>query len=151
MIRAAVTGLGAVSGFGRGAGALWSGLLDGRRAMKPHAQLGMLVATFDELPLDSPERAAHLALIAVEEALADAHQPPGGERLGVTLGTTLGGIGGWLSALCGKMTHPHRGRAGPGRAPRSLSPRPTGARGPVQINSVACASGNASRSKRRWT
>ena len=33
-VRAVITGVGAVSGFGRGADVLWAALVDGRRAMK---------------------------------------------------------------------------------------------------------------------
>jgi 3-oxoacyl-[acyl-carrier-protein] synthase II len=139
MIRAAVTGLGAVSGFGRGAAVLWGGLVEGRRAMKPHAQLGARVATFDELPLDTVERAARMALLAAQEALADAGHPAGGPRLAVTLGTTLGGIGGWLPAVRQNAApDPRWTWAGPAQ----LLAETIGARGPVQVTSVACASGN---------
>ena len=148
MIRAAVTGVGAVSGFGRGAEALWSALVEGRRAMRPRAELPGQLALFDELPLDTPERAAQMARIAADEAWADAARPPSGERLGVVVGTTLGGIGGWL------RTAAHQGSpdemwqdAAPGprwtwAGPAQSLAHAFGANGPVQAPSVACASGN---------
>jgi 3-oxoacyl-[acyl-carrier-protein] synthase II len=139
LIRTAVTGMGAVSGFGRGAEALWSALVEGRRAMRPREKLPGQLALFDELPLDAPERAAQMGQIAAEEAWADAGRPPSGARLAVVVGTTLGGIGGWLQTV--------RQNAAPGKGwtwagPAQSLARAFGAHGPVQAPSVACASGN---------
>jgi 3-oxoacyl-[acyl-carrier-protein] synthase II len=145
--RAAVTGVGAVSGFGRGAASLWSALVEGRRAMRLRATLPGQLSLFDELPLDAPERASQMALIAAEEAWADAGRPPSGARLGVVVGTTLGGIGGWLPVVrqnaAGELFQsaeaaPRWAWSGPAQ---SLA-RAFGANGPVQTPSVACASGN---------
>jgi 3-oxoacyl-[acyl-carrier-protein] synthase II len=148
VIRAAITGVGAVSGFGRGADALWAGLVEGRRAMRVQEQLTAAgldvgpVALYPELPLGAPRRAAALALAAAEEALADAGAPPRGPRLGVTCGTTLGGIDGWLRAVRGDDADadasPGWSYAGPAHAVAAA----VGAEGPVEVLSVACASGN---------
>jgi 3-oxoacyl-[acyl-carrier-protein] synthase II len=129
-----VTGIGAVSGFGRGAETLWRALVEGRRSMRAHDK-GML-SLYEDVPPDAPERAAELALHAVDEALADAGNP---SVDAVTVGTTLGGIGGWLQAVRGG------GDAGPRWSwggPAQKIARQVGARGPVQTCSVACASGN---------
>jgi 3-oxoacyl-[acyl-carrier-protein] synthase II len=137
--RAVITGLGAVTGFGAGAETLWQALVDGRRAVRADAQLGATVA-LAPLPLDAPSRAAQLAVAAAREALADAGDPPRGAALGVALGTTLGGIGGWLRVVrAGGDRTPRRwGYAGPAQAVAAESR----ARGPVAAPSVACASGN---------
>jgi 3-oxoacyl-(acyl-carrier-protein) synthase len=101
-VRVVVTGLGAVSGFGRGVERLWTALLDGQRAMREQPQLTALglrvgpVALVEALPLTAPSRAATLACWAAEEALADAGAVPRGPRLAVVCGTTLGGIASWL-------------------------------------------------------
>lgn len=101
-IRAVVTGMGAVTGFGRGVERLWTALLDGQRAMREQPQLSAVglrvgpVALVEALPLSAPSRAATLARWAAEEALADAGNVPRGPRLAVACGTTLGGIASWL-------------------------------------------------------
>jgi 3-oxoacyl-[acyl-carrier-protein] synthase II len=138
-MRAAITGMGAVSGFGRGAETLWRALLEGKRAMRPVAALPPIgpIALFDELPLDTPERASQMALYAADEALEDAGRPGG--RVAVTVGTTLGGIGGWLSALReNRDAGPRWGYGGPAQKIAHT----VGANGPVQTTSVACASAN---------
>jgi 3-oxoacyl-[acyl-carrier-protein] synthase II len=101
-VRAVVTGLGAVTGFGRGVERLWTALCAGQRAMREQPQLTAAglrpgpVALVDELPLTALSRAATLARWAAEEALADAGAIPRGPRLAVACGTTLGGIASWL-------------------------------------------------------
>ncbi len=147
-VRAAITGLGAGSGFGRGADRLWSALVEGRRAMKPRPELGALavgpIALVEELPLSAPARAEQFARWAAEEALADARLAdaaarPGPDRLGVAVGTTLGGIQGWLPVVRDAAAAPPRwGYAGPAQAVAAA----VGARGPLVVPSVACASGN---------
>ncbi|HEY7956711.1 MAG TPA: beta-ketoacyl-[acyl-carrier-protein] synthase family protein [Polyangia bacterium] len=146
MRRAAITGIGAVSGFGAGVERLWSALLGGRRAMAERDELARAgikagpVALYPDLPLDAPARAIQLALIAAREALSDAGDPPRGARLGVTCGTTLGAIGGWLRAVRTGGSAPRRfGHAGPAQAVAEEAR----AGGPVEVASVACASGNA--------
>jgi 3-oxoacyl-[acyl-carrier-protein] synthase II len=158
--RAAVTGLGAVTGFGRGAERLWMALLAGARAMRPRPELSTAaghalavgpLALVDEVPLSAPSRAQQLALIAAREALDDAGVTGGGARLAVACGTTLGGIGNWLpivgqhgsdeaQAMVKPIAAPARwGYAGPAQAVAAAAD----ARGPLVVPSVACASGNA--------
>jgi 3-oxoacyl-[acyl-carrier-protein] synthase II len=79
-IAAAITGMGAVSPHGRGVGALWKGLLEGRAAFSP-------ITLFDAKPFrnplagevagypvlaDGPPRAQRMLHDACREALADA-------------------------------------------------------------------------------
>ncbi len=156
-VRAAITGLGAVTGFGRGADVLWSALVAGRRAPREQPALAAAglsigpVALVDELPLSSPSRAAQMATWAAVEALADAGSPAPGVRLALACGTTLGGIGDWLPLVradelvepINKMVEPlptpaRWGYAGPAQALATA----VGARGPLIVPSVACASGN---------
>jgi 3-oxoacyl-[acyl-carrier-protein] synthase II len=159
--RAAITGIGAVSGFGAGVERLWSGLVDGARALRQREGLTTAaghpldvgpLALVGEVPLAAPSRAQQLALLAAREALADAsldggaRLASGGTRLGVACGTTLGGIGNWLPLVRNDdgsdrpIAAPARwGYAGPAQAVAAAA----GAHGPVVAPSVACASGNA--------
>jgi 3-oxoacyl-[acyl-carrier-protein] synthase II len=141
LMRIAVTGLGAVSGFGKSAERLWRGLCEGRRALRMDPDLPSMgpLGRFDELPLDTPERAAKMALFAAEEALEDAGRPSAGPRLAVVVGTTLGGISDWLHAVRKEGdAGPRWSYAGPAQSVAAA----VGAEGPVQVISVACASGN---------
>ena len=111
MSRAAVTGLGAVSGLGLGVEALWRGLLRGDSAVRRYAALdaaGLGVGPIAKVRLpadgaadpDSDDgaallrgdaRATELLRLAAAEALRDAgfsERPP--LRLGLVIGTTLG-------------------------------------------------------------
>jgi 3-oxoacyl-[acyl-carrier-protein] synthase II len=130
--RVAVTGLGAVTGFGRGVEELWRALLDERRAMRPAppSLAGLAVgplALVESLPLDAPARATTLLRWATDEALADAGFAARGGRVGLCLGTTLGGITGWLRAV--RTDEAHGKAAAPpvldalatGGAPRPVS------------------------------
>jgi 3-oxoacyl-[acyl-carrier-protein] synthase II len=137
-MRIAITGLGAVSGFGRGAELLWRNLVDGNRAMKPRSELPPIgpISLYEGVPLEAPERAARLALQAVEEARSDAADAA---IDAVVVGTTLGGIGGWLGAVTDGSDG---GRGWSYGGPANQIARAVGARGPVQTCSVACASGN---------
>lgn len=160
MIRAAITGLGAVTGFGRGAEPLWAALLAGRRALRLRPELAAAglaagpVALVEALPLDAPARAATLASWAVAEALADAGEAARGDRLGVACGTTLGGIGDWLPRVRATMVEPIDAMVEPiavmveplarwsYAAPAEAVAAAIGAGGPLTVPSVACASGN---------
>jgi 3-oxoacyl-[acyl-carrier-protein] synthase II len=142
--RVAVTGLGAVSGFGHGVDRLFAALLLGDRAMKRSAfprgiDPGPL-AIVDDGPFDTTGRATRLALDAAREAVADAGLAMAGARLGVAVGTTLGAIDVWLSAVRGDGTAPasELGYAAPAHAVAAS----VGATGPVEVVSVACASAN---------
>ena len=180
-VRAAITGLGAVTGFGRGSDRLWSALLEGQRAMRVQPRLlaaGLAVgpvALVDALALEAPARAAQLARWAAAEALADAGGPPHGSRLAVACGTTLGGIAEWLpwvrahalaepgataepapdtaaapAEALSAMVEPIASMVKPLATPAGWSyvgpaqavANEIGARGPLTVPSVACASSN---------
>ncbi|MBI5482533.1 MAG: beta-ketoacyl-[acyl-carrier-protein] synthase family protein [Deltaproteobacteria bacterium] len=148
---AVITGYGAISGFGAGAGCLWQALLQGRSAVAPatafagpeyDAHLAAMVPDADP----GPRRATALALHAAREALGHAgleapFAPELAPRVAVVVGTTLGGI---LTFL------PHL-RGGPLPAPPTFAPGgpavevacALGAAGPLLVPSLACASGTA--------
>lgn len=104
--RVVVTGMGAISPFGRGVELFWTSLLAGRSAVRPvegfDASLyrGKIAAEVPREAYADPalrerlgnpqERATLFAAIAVEEALADAGLPPvfaSSERAGCAIGT----------------------------------------------------------------
>jgi 3-oxoacyl-[acyl-carrier-protein] synthase II len=122
---------------------LWAALVEGARAMKPRPEFDGVatgpMALVDDVPLSAPSRAATMAKWAAEEALDDAGSPAASDRFGVTCGTTLGGIQGWLPVVRDGGAAPARWNyAGPAQAVAAA----VGARGPLVVPSVACASGN---------
>lgn len=104
-----ITGYGAVSPFGHGVDALWDALVAGRSGVHVLDRSG---ARWDGLPirvgadaaLDADgalgrvraarlDRSQQLALVAAEEAWADAGAPDvAGDRLAVVVGTGIGGV-----------------------------------------------------------
>ncbi|MFC8370028.1 beta-ketoacyl-[acyl-carrier-protein] synthase family protein [Streptomyces sp. NPDC057239] len=110
--RVVVTGLGAVTPLGVGAGELWQGLLEGRHGIRELAGEefdGLPVRIAGTVPVDPAgllprqaarrmNRAAQFAVLAAREAWADAGYADGGtresgldpERVGVSLGAILG-------------------------------------------------------------
>jgi 3-oxoacyl-[acyl-carrier-protein] synthase II len=149
--RIAVTGVGAVSGFGAGLDALWRGVVEGRRAVAARPELAGLaqgpIALAPTVPFDAPARAAQLAIAAAREAVDDAGVSARGARVGVTLGTTLGGIHGWLRTVREHVAAPDGDPAAPRRwtwsGPARAIADELHAEGPTLVASVACASGNA--------
>ena len=143
----AITGMGAVCGFGRGVDALWRGVLAGDRSMAIHADAPPVgpLALVRDLPfaVNADTRAETLALWAAQEALVDAGLALEPASLALCMGTTKGGIGHVLEML-----------RDPERAPPSPLVRATyagtgfwlaaalGVRGPVELVSVACTSSN---------
>lgn len=109
--RVVVTGMGAVSAFGLGVPALWTGLSEGRCAIAPlrherAAEMRVRVAAqvpedytpephFSREVLPQLDRVAQFALLAAGEAIAQSglHFEPGGsaERTGCIVGTAVGG------------------------------------------------------------
>src|SRR5439155_1650732 len=98
---AVITGRGVVSPLGTGLRAFWEGLLAGRSAVEPIAGfpaddlVPRAAAEVRDVPRTDPDRAGGFALEAVTQALADAALEPASvdpQRLGVALGTTLGGM-----------------------------------------------------------
>jgi 3-oxoacyl-[acyl-carrier-protein] synthase II len=81
-VRVVVTGVGALSALGRGAGALWDGLLAGRsgvRRIDRFAAAGLPVTTggdVDEVPHDLPDRDLAVARVAIAEAVDVARLTP---------------------------------------------------------------------------
>lgn len=106
-MRIAMTGYGAVTPFGLGVDALWSGLVEGRsgaRALEGETWEGLPVkiaapVTEDlEAVLGHPkarqlDRSQQFAMVAAGQAWADAGQPDvDPERLAVVIGTGIGGV-----------------------------------------------------------
>jgi 3-oxoacyl-[acyl-carrier-protein] synthase II len=149
--RIVVTGLGAVSGFGRGTDALWRGLVEGRRATAPRSELEAAglrvgpVALVPELPFSdaAAARAERLAAWAAEEAIADAGLSIPDAALALTFGTTKGGIEPFLALVRDAAAPPP---SPPARASYAgtglLLASHIGSEGPIEIASVACTSSN---------
>ncbi len=146
-----VTGCGVVSPFGAGVGPFWDGLVAGHSAVGPIRRFradDLLPAMAAEVPCDVPDadRAGAFALRAAAAACEAAGFRPrdaAAERLGVVLGTTLGGMEifeSWLTAAGGEEPHLALGRV-PYFAPAARVAVAVGARGPVATTQLACASG----------
>lgn len=127
-----ITGYGAVSPFGHGVEALWDALVAGRSGVRvlEHAgarweQVPVMVGAAADLDADGAlgrvranrlDRSQQLALVAADEAWADAGSPEvEGDRLAVVVGTGIGGVETLLDA------HDVLGAAGARRvSPRSV-------------------------------
>ena len=148
--RAVITGVGAVSGLGPDAAALWAGLCAGRSAVGPAAGLAtgagdVPVAAVVAGGEPGPRRATWLARTAAFEALAMAGletplDPALAPEVGVSVGTTLGGLLAFLPGLRGDaIVPPTFTHAGPAVEVAAA----VGAEGPLLVPTVACASGTA--------
>jgi len=164
--RVVVTGIGALTPIGHGASGLWSGVREGRCGIRvidrfDTSQIQTKVAAqiddFDPLAHFEPklarrlDRFAQLALAACEMALVDARlsldpKSPN-DRIGVTMGTALGGvagaerehekyIGGGLRAVDTSLALTVFGGSGSS----SIAIR-HGCMGPSNANSNSCSSG----------
>src|SRR5436853_403701 len=164
MRRVVVTGLGVVSPIGIGVDAFWSHLSHGVSGVGR-------ITKFDPAGLPShiaaevtgfepeaylPRRDVvrtdtfiHFALTAAQQALADAKLEPsaGDARMGVSIGTSLGGLPLVFKTYDGLLQEQLRGvnpYAMPGFLPNMaagwVSMR-TGARGPIACPTTACAAG----------
>src|SRR5437667_8854414 len=164
MRRVVVTGLGVVSPIGTGVDAFWNHLTHsvsgvGRITKFDPAglpsQIAAEIAGFDPeayLPRRDVVRTdtfIHFALTASQQALADAKMEPsaGDARMGVSIGTSLGGLPLVLKTYEGLLQEQMRGvnpYAMPGFLPNMaagwVSMR-TGARGPIACATTACAAG----------
>ena len=104
-----ITGYGAVSPFGHGVDAIWDALVAGRSGVRVlerpgalWAQVPIVVGADADLDADDAlgrvranrlDRSQQLALVAAEEAWADAGTPSvEGDRLAVVVGTGIGGV-----------------------------------------------------------
>ncbi|HSJ99455.1 MAG TPA: beta-ketoacyl-ACP synthase II [Myxococcota bacterium] len=162
--RVVVTGVGCVSPLGRDAAATWAAVAAGASGVRT-------LTRFDtsELPtrfaaecapalapagLSSKEvrrldRSASLVLVATEEAIADAGLGAGidRDRVGVVIGTAIGGIGTLLGSYDAMLERGAR-RVSPFTVPMTLPNMPAGyvsmqhgLRGPILCPVGACASG----------
>jgi 3-oxoacyl-(acyl-carrier-protein) synthase len=143
-----------VSPLGTGLTAFWDGLVAGRSAVAPIRRFrvdGLDPATAAEVASDSGpdrDRAGWFAVSAATEALAAAGIRPGTidpARIGVALGTTLGGMEifeAWdlADAAGDEPLPPHLERV-PYFASATRVAAAIGARGPVMTTQLACASG----------
>jgi 3-oxoacyl-[acyl-carrier-protein] synthase II len=166
MRRVAITGIGAVTPVGNDAQSTWDALVSGRSgvdfikafdASEFPVQIAGEVKDFDATEVISPKQARHVdravlfSLAAAKEALADAgvngYQP---ERVGVVLGSCVGGIG---QAIQQYDTLKERGwsRMSPFFLANFLVDSPSGylalelgLRGPNHAVVSACATGSSS-------
>lgn len=165
MRRVVITGMGVVSPVGVGVDAFWSAVSRGQSGIAPisrfdpspfASQIAGEVRGFD--PLDHLSRRdvvrtdpfIHYALVAAFEAITAAKLPidSQSERVGVAIGSSMGGISFFLTAY---DTLTHSGAAGvspyamPGYLPNMAAgwvAMRTGARGPIAAPATACAAGN---------
>jgi 3-oxoacyl-[acyl-carrier-protein] synthase II len=149
---AVITGCGVVSPLGSGVPAFWDGLVAGRTAVAPVRGFAATdlapnaVAEVTDAGGDV-DRAGGFALTAAREALLDAALDPaalGTTRVGVALGTTLGGMllfEEWDAAGAGERGSPGDLDRVPYYAPAVRVARAFGCRGPVATAQLACASG----------
>ncbi len=165
MRRVVVTGLGVVSPIGVGVDAFWDALLRGRSGIGPitrfdpspfPTRIAGEVRGFDPLA-HLPRRDVvrtdafiHYALASARQAIADARLEIDGrgDRVGVSIGTGMGGIPLLMTAydaLLREGVQAISPYAMPGFLPNMaagwVSMR-TGARGPIASPSTACAAGN---------
>ncbi len=144
-----IVGLGAVSGYGWGVDALWSGLLSGKSAAQPvvfDEFVGLAATVPDGGNLEDSVTLFGRAMYGSgREALADAEARgwhPGG-RVGLILCTSLGEVQGWRELyleLGGHVRRRHYLQLLPSTAPSMLMAE-YGFNGPSMSVSAACASG----------
>jgi 3-oxoacyl-[acyl-carrier-protein] synthase II len=142
--RVVVTGVGAVTSFGEGVDAFWTGALSGRSAIREMTRFDVSrfrarqAAFIDfERAEGGEDRDVIFARAAAHEAAA-ACPDFAGERAGLVLGTTLAGN----APLTESAPASGLGHGALGALARALALE-HGARGPVSTVSVACASGSA--------
>lgn len=146
----AITSLGVVTALGRGVEAFWKGALSGERAFAPATRFrpsvpGVAAEIPPELldgagPGCSPP-ATRLALSAAREALAGGGPLPEPRRLGVVVGTSMGGNGAFVDWVGGAQPPAGGRRSASLHSIASGLAAELGARGPALCVSVACASG----------
>ncbi len=161
--RVVVTGVGAITPLGLTAEETWQGLLAGRSGIGPITQfdpshlpvhIAGEVKGFDPtryIPAKEARRisrASQLAVAAAQEALAQAGlAPPLGERVGVVMGTGIGGLE-WALAQARVLWEKGVERVHPFAITASLPNMPahhisqwTQALGPISTVVTACAAG----------
>lgn len=164
-MRVVVTGLGVVSSTGIGAHAFWDSLKEGRPGVKTltgvdtsrlKTRIGGQVQDFDPAELDyrgadNLDRFSQFAMKAAAEAIGEAGLEGPPERLGVILGTGVGGIG----TIDNQQPMLHTHARGPGvlhplTVPRAMFNAAAGhlaiqygIRGPNFTVSTACSSSSS--------
>jgi 3-oxoacyl-(acyl-carrier-protein) synthase len=149
---AVITGSGVVSPLGGGLAAFWDGLVAGRSAVAPIRRFRAddldpaAAAEVADAAADA-DRAGAFGLRAAAEALAAAAlriDRVDTTRLGVALGTTLGGMEifeAWAASAAGGVAPPALLERVPYFAPAVRLADALGACGPVVTAQLACASG----------
>lgn len=144
-----ITGCGVISPLGTGVSAFWDGLVAGRSAVGPirgFAAADLVPAMAAEVDVargDDDDRAGLFAIRAADEAMVGAGLRRGDvepSRLGVALGTTLGGMQ-IMEAWDAGTARPADLPQVPYYAPAVRLARTAGAAGPVMTAQLACASG----------
>lgn len=158
-----IAGIGAVTGYGWGADALWRGLLSGVPAARPHPGYGpdrdrdawvALVPDGGD-PAESGSRYVRAVTASARAAVADAEARGWrrGERVGLIHGIVLGDVGEWAD---------FHAAGGTGRGPREFLPmlppapvsaiaREFGFHGPAVSVSAACSTANVALiTARHW-
>ncbi|MBX6764068.1 MAG: beta-ketoacyl-[acyl-carrier-protein] synthase family protein [Rubrobacteraceae bacterium] len=166
-VRVVVTGLGAVTPFGVGVRTFWEAILSGRSGVgemddpvlarwSPVAARARDFDAADHLPkrlVRNTDRVTQMALVAAEEALADAgllgDVPFSGldrDRVGISMGSVFGGVVS-LEAGAARLARNPSARGEPRLVSKAIPNAPAGAlamrhglRGPVMTYSTACAS-----------
>jgi 3-oxoacyl-[acyl-carrier-protein] synthase II len=157
--RIAITGMGVVSPIGQGVEAYWAGLVQGTSGITAIGRFpthdmrvsrgGEIKTLLGTLPTARPLpecRASQFLLHAANEALAMARlqelpSPP--QRLGVVVGSALGGIG-EAERFVNQPYNVHALSGAPYDGPTRQLARWLGVTGPVLTLSTACASGASS-------
>ncbi len=142
-----------MSPLGVGVSAFWEGLVAGHSAVRAIEGFDAadlvpgMAAEIEAGVADEPDRAGAFALLAAEEALGDAVvalEDLDPVRLGVALGTTLGGMRifeAWDAAVAAGATRPADLPRVPYFGPAVRLASTVGACGPVATPQLACASG----------
>jgi 3-oxoacyl-(acyl-carrier-protein) synthase len=145
-----ITGCGVVSPLGVGVCAFWDGLMTGRSAIGPITGFPAddlsprAAAEVRDVARADPDRAGAFAVRAAAEAMADAGleaETCSRRRMGVALGTTLGGMQLFERWLAGGGAAPAEVERIPYYAPAVRVARAVGCHGPVATAQLACASG----------
>lgn len=163
--RAVITGVGAITPLGHTVSELWEGLVNGRSGVAPitrfdatdfPSRIAGEVKNFDPDKYMNPKearriaRCSQLTLAALQEALADAGLTlplANGERVGVIMGTALGGFekgiqgNDTLQAHGWKRINPFLSIATLANMPAYHISQTVGAKGPNATIVTACASG----------
>jgi beta-ketoacyl-acyl-carrier-protein synthase II len=166
--RVVITGMGVVTPLGSGLEKFWQALLAGKSGIRKITQFDasdLPCRIAGEIPDFRPEdhmpakearrmsRASQISLVAFQEAVDDSGLPtpfPEPERLGVSMGTAIGGLEKAFEGYANYLEH-GLGRVSPFAVPASVPNMPTfhisdrfGALGPNRTLVTACATGTQS-------